>query len=65
VADREQLRSIAFPNISTGVYRFPKEQAAEIAIGAVRSFTETPGPVEKIVFAAFDRENHEIYRKLL
>ena len=65
LADREQLRSVAFPNISTGVYRFPKEQAAEIAIGAVRSFIGTPGSLEEIVFAAFDRENHEIYRSLL
>jgi O-acetyl-ADP-ribose deacetylase (regulator of RNase III) len=57
--------SIAFPNISTGVYRFPKEEAANIAIKAVNEFISHDASVESIVFVCFDDENYSIYKKLL
>ena len=60
-----QLRSIAFPNISTGVYGFPKKAAAEIAIDAVHSYLEQPGSVEGVIFVVFDEENETLYNNLL
>ena len=58
------IRSISFPNISTGVYRFPKRAAAEIAISAVRSFP-FGDRLETLNFVCFDDENHAIYEKLI
>ena len=58
--------SVAFPNISTGVYRFPKPLAADTAVGAVRAWVkEDPGSVEAILFVCFDTESLELYRALL
>ena len=60
------ISTIAFPNISTGVYRFPKKQAAEIAIMAIHNFcNEHTGLLEKIFFACFDEENYQLYLELL
>lgn len=58
------VRSIAFPNISTGVYRFPKQRAAEIALTEVKEFLALNPSMEKVFFAIFDDENMEIYQKL-
>jgi len=58
-------KTIAFPNISTGVYSFPKERAAEIAIAAVKEFLKTDKSPDEVIFVCFDRENHEIYERLL
>lgn len=57
--------TIAFPNISTGVYNFPKERAARIAITAVREFLKTDKSLTEVLFVCFDRENHQIYERLL
>jgi len=59
------VKTIAFPNISTGVYGFPKERAAKIAIETVRKFLEKDKSLNEVVFVCFDRENHEIYERLL
>ena len=58
------LFSIAFPNISTGVYGFPKEKAAIIAVKTVNAFLKT-NPELDIYFVCFDEENFEIYQNLL
>ena len=65
MAADHQLKTIAFPNISTGVYGFPKAMAAEIAIGAVHSFMEHAGTVEEVTFVVFDGENLTHYNILL
>lgn len=65
LAVQNKAYSIAFPNISTGVYRFPKEEAANIAIKAVYEFISHDASVESIVFVCFDDENYSIYKKLL
>jgi O-acetyl-ADP-ribose deacetylase (regulator of RNase III) len=57
--------SIAFPNISTGIYGFPKEIAAEIAIHEVRSFLLTNKSISQVLFCCFDSENFSIYNHLL
>lgn len=63
LAESLDVKSISFPNISTGVYRFPKELAAKIAIQEVKNFKSDV--VEKVIFVCFDEENEEIYKRLL
>ncbi len=58
------LRSVAFPNISTGVYGFPKAQAAQIAIRTVSEVLQEH-PELDVSFYCFDDENYELYRMLL
>lgn len=65
LAQKHGLKSIAFPNISTGVYHFPKQSAAQIAIRAVMEFTAKNHLPERIVFVCFDQENYSIYSELL
>ncbi|HEX6180003.1 MAG TPA: O-acetyl-ADP-ribose deacetylase [Chitinophagaceae bacterium] len=55
-----QCKTIAFPNISTGVYRFPKDKAAEIAVKTVSDFLGRSNEIEKVIFVCFDEENHEL-----
>jgi len=57
-----KVRSIAFPAISTGIYGFPKREAAEIAVREVRQFPES---FDSVVFVCFDDETAAIYSKLL
>lgn len=61
-ADRVGARTVAFPAISTGVYGFPRERAAEIA---VRTLRETPTQVEKVTLVAFDAATESLYSALL
>ena len=65
IAENTKLRSLAFPNISTGIYGFPKELAAGIAISTASDFLETSEHVERIIFCVFDPENGQIYRQHL
>lgn len=63
IAESLGVKTIAFPNISTGIYHFPKELAAKIAIQEVQNFQTEK--IEKIIFVCFDEENEAIYDKLL
>jgi len=63
LADAYKISSIAFPNISTGIYRFPKQLAADIAIESVRSAVLKH--VERIVFVCFDATNFALYKEKL
>ncbi len=61
-----QLHSVAFPNISTGVYSYPKQEAAIVAVKSVKEFVaQHPDDFDKIVFVCFDEESLFIYRQLL
>jgi O-acetyl-ADP-ribose deacetylase (regulator of RNase III) len=61
LAEREGLASIAFPNISTGVYGYPKDLAAAVAIDTVKeTLASTPG-IARVVFVCFDRGNLDLY----
>ena len=64
LAEQNNLKTIAFPNISTGVYGYPKEDAAIIALNAVSTFFEEPHQVERVIFCCFDAENKDIYHRL-
>ncbi|MCD4774322.1 MAG: O-acetyl-ADP-ribose deacetylase [Bacteroidales bacterium] len=64
LAIENNCSSIAFPNISTGVYRFPKQQAAEIAISTVENFL-SENKINKVYFVCFDDENYNIYKNIL
>jgi O-acetyl-ADP-ribose deacetylase (regulator of RNase III) len=57
LASEKAIRSIAFPNISTGVYHFPKDKAAEIAIVTVNEFLRSDSSIKKVYFVCFDDEN--------
>lgn len=58
-------KTVAFPNISTGIYHFPKDRAAEIAIQTIRDFLDQNETIETVIFICHDPENHSIYNKLL
>ncbi|WP_295668607.1 O-acetyl-ADP-ribose deacetylase [uncultured Mucilaginibacter sp.] len=57
--------SLAFPNISTGIYHFPKKEAATIAVNTVSRFLSETDKIEKVTFVCFDDENYELYQNLL
>lgn len=60
------IKTVAFPNISTGIYGFPKQEAAEVAIKTCQQFIrDYPQALEKIVFVCFDEENYLIYKQRL
>lgn len=65
LALEQGIRSIAFPNISTGVYRFPKAAAAEIAVSTVRNWLKENAGIVEVIFVCFDQENLMLYQQLL
>jgi len=65
IARDHQFKTLAFPNISTGVYGFPKVEAAKIAIYCITSFLKENQLPEKVILAIFDEENLHIYERLL
>lgn len=60
-----KIEQIAFPNISTGVYGFPKESAARIAIRTVTRFLSKNVYPKKVLFVCFDEDNFGIYSEML
>ncbi len=65
LAVKHDVKTIAFPNISTGVYRFPKQVAAEIAVASVREFLEKDDKISNLIFVCFEKDNYDIYSQLL
>lgn len=65
LAEAYKLNSIAFPAISTGVYAYPKDSAARIAIGTIKEEIPKLHSVKKIILCAFCKENYQLYRKYL
>lgn len=59
------VNSISFPSISTGIYKFPKDKAAKIAIQTVSDFLAATDNLEKVIFVCFDEENYEIYSDII
>ena len=65
LASANRIEPIAFPNISTGVYHFPKDKAAEIAISTVTEYLKSENTIKEVIFVCFDKENFDIYEKLI
>lgn len=65
LAEQQQLTTIAFPNVSTGVYGFPKDKAAEIAVSTVKHYMQTAKSLKEVIFVCFDDENFNLYTRLL
>ncbi|XP_066993157.2 macro domain-containing protein PG1779 isoform X2 [Anabrus simplex] len=61
-----KLRSVAFPCISTGIYGYPQEPAAHVALSTVRKFLEkNPNMVDRVIFCLFLAEDVKIYQNLM
>jgi O-acetyl-ADP-ribose deacetylase (regulator of RNase III) len=65
LAVSNMVKTIAFPSISTGTYRFPKKRAAEIAIQEVGVFLAKDDSLQQVIFCCFDQKNFDIYLELL
>jgi O-acetyl-ADP-ribose deacetylase (regulator of RNase III) len=65
VAEEHQVRSIAFPSISTGIYGYPIEEAAKVAVETVRIYISQGSALEKVVFCCFSSGDLAVYEKLL
>lgn len=65
LALEHNCHTIAFPNISTGVYRFPKKEAASIATNTVKQFLAGTDSIKSVLFVCFDEENYQLYKDLL
>ena len=65
LAEENKIETIAFPNISTGIYGFPKLLAAKIAVDTIREFLSDTCFLKEIFFVCFDDENYEIYQGFL
>ncbi|WP_214473247.1 O-acetyl-ADP-ribose deacetylase [Mesorhizobium sp. dw_380] len=65
LAAANNCRTVAFPAISTGVYRYPKDEATEIAVGTVNDFIEHNAVPETIIFCCYDGPTAELYHQAL
>ena len=65
LAIKHNLSSIAFPNISTGIYGYPKVEAAKVAINTITEFPDQPDLLTKVYFVCFDEENYQHYKSLI
>lgn len=64
LALENKIATIAFPNISTGVFRYPKDLAAKIAIDEVSNFLKKSNTIKKVIFVCFSDENYSLYKVL-
>lgn len=65
LAVKNGIKSIAFPAISTGVYKFPLDRATKIAVDEASNFLQNENPIDKIIFVCFDDKTYQIYKSYL
>jgi len=65
IADGHELRSIAFPAISTGIYGYPLEAATRIAVETTRAVLASPSSVEDVIFCCFSDGDLQVYQRAL
>tara|TARA_B100000945_G_C20351290_1_gene582368 strand:+ start:43 stop:543 length:501 start_codon:yes stop_codon:yes gene_type:complete len=65
LATHHDIETIAFPNISTGIFGYPKELAAETGIAAVKQHQRSGRKLKEVIFCCFDEENFQLYKRLL
>ncbi len=64
VAIANHIKTIAFPNISTGIYHFPKPLATQVAVNTINAVLQNNPFIEQVIFVCFDNDNYELYTKL-
>ncbi len=65
LADKNNLKSIAFPAISTGIFGFPKDRCATIMLSTTIAYLEGPTKLEKVVYCLYDQNTFEIFKRTL
>lgn len=65
LAEEYELDTIAFPSISTGVYSYPKKDAANIAIKAIIDFIDGEGKIEEVNFVLYSKKDYLLYENIL
>jgi O-acetyl-ADP-ribose deacetylase (regulator of RNase III) len=65
LAEEHRIATMAFPSISAGTYGYPFADAAKIAIGATRAFSETPRGISEVIFCCFSESDLSVYERLL
>ena len=65
IAKENRIKSIAFPCISTGIYGFPKDKAAKIAVSSIKDFLQNDDSIDEVYFVCFDKQNYDEYLKML
>jgi O-acetyl-ADP-ribose deacetylase len=65
VAVDNHCKSIAFPNISTGAYGFPKPEAARIAVSTVKEFLDDHEQIDRVLFVCYSRDNFDLTTEAL
>lgn len=65
VAEKQDVQSIAFPSISTGIYGYPIEFAAKVAVDSISSFLAKGSRIQEVVFCCFSAADLAVYEKLL
>ena len=63
IAEELNLTSVAFPNISTGIYGYPKDKAAKVALSVIQNYNYSS--LEKVMFVCFDKVNYDLYHSLM
>ena len=64
LAVKNDTKTIAFPSISTGAYRFPVERAAVIAITEIKRFLQMDSNIEKVWLVCFDEDTYQKYQEI-
>lgn len=65
LTEQHQIKTIAFPSISTGAYGFPMERAAKIAVSEVKRFLDNNQSLERVIFVCFDKKTYQCYKQLI
>jgi O-acetyl-ADP-ribose deacetylase (regulator of RNase III) len=65
LADKNNLKSIVFPAISTGIFGFPKDRCSTIMLSTTIAYLEGPTKLEKVVFCLYDQDTFEIFKNTL
>lgn len=65
LAEQYQLKSIAFPSISTGAYGYPLQPAAAIALGTIIDHIKQPTSLQQVMFVLFDKRAYDAYEQIL
>ena len=65
LAEENHCKSVAFPGISTGIYGYPKQEAAHIAVSTTQAFMDEAKSIERVIFVCFDAENYHAVESAL